>query len=195
MSHRLLENVNSIILNKKIRNQKIKDPFEKRGKNPTQNLNTFFWRIDVFSSVHITTLCRPSLSLSECYLFSLYPFTYNYLSLICENNKRTLEFIIDLVNIYFTQHLSILVFLISYIHQYQICIVSTQTHRELQFVCLFVLLNSVISLRVCILSWKILAIYFDPIRGVRPPNSVNKSTSTMGVDSVEKQRNFMSMTL
>ena len=63
-----------------IRNQKIKDPFEKREKYPTQNLNTFFWRIDVFSSVHITTLCRPSLSLSECYLFALYPFTYNYLS-------------------------------------------------------------------------------------------------------------------
>lgn len=51
------------------------------------------------------------------------------------------------------------------------------------------------SLRVCILSWKILVIYFDPIRGVRPPNAVNKSTSTKGVDSVEKQRNFMSMTL
>ena len=63
-----------------IRNQKIKDPFEKREKKPTQNLNTFFWRIDVFSLVHITTLCRPSLSLSECYLFSLNPFTYNYLS-------------------------------------------------------------------------------------------------------------------
>lgn len=119
--------------------------------------------------------------------------TITYLK--CENNQRTLEFIIDLVNIYFTQHLSILVFLISYIHQYPICIVSTQTHRELQFVCLFVLLNSVMSLRVCILSWKILVIYFDPIRGVRPPNSVNKSTSTKGVDSVEKQRNFMSMTL
>ena len=80
MSHRLLENVNSIILKKKIRNQRIKDLFEKREKYPTQNLNTFFWRIDVFSSVHITTLCRPSLSLSECYLFSLNPFTYNYLS-------------------------------------------------------------------------------------------------------------------
>ena len=195
MSHRLLENVNSIILNKKIRNQKIKDPFEKRGKNPTQNLNTFFWRIDVFSSVHITTLCRPSLSLSECYLFSLYPFTYNYLSQMWKQQEDPWvhhwlsEYILH------TTSKSILVFLISYIHQYQICIVSTQTRRELQFVCLFVLLNSVISLRVCILSWKILAIYFDPIRGVRPPNSVNKSTSTMGVDSVEKQRNFMSMTL
>lgn len=42
MSHRLLENVNSIILKKKIRNQRIKDLFEKREKYPTQNLNTFF---------------------------------------------------------------------------------------------------------------------------------------------------------